>query len=110
MADLRAQTGKTICRDSLLWHRFRRSLQNKLYKIAFRLVQEKDAEFFKEPTLNVVYFDETGLSLKIVVPHGWPPIGKRTIVPVTRARVECSSYRISAPRRTCAYLLAQKIR
>lgn len=94
MAELRAQTGKTICRDSLRryaklfhlsWHRFRRSLRKKRDEMAFRLAKEELAELLEEPALDVVYFDESGFSLKGVVPYGWLPIGERTDVPVTGA-------------------------
>lgn len=56
MAELRAQTGKTICRDSLRryaklfhlsWHRFRRSLRKKRGEMAFRLAKEELAELLE---------------------------------------------------------------
>jgi transposase len=94
MAEIRTRTGKTISRDSLRryarrfrlsWHRFRRSLRKKREEQAFRLAQEELAELLGEPRLDVVYFDESGFSLKGVVPYGWLPIGERTEVPVTGA-------------------------
>lgn len=91
---LKARTGKVIGRDTLRryaqrfnlsWKRFRRSLRKKRDELAFRLAQSELAEMLSEPELNVVYFDESGFSLKGVIPYGWLPIGERTDVPVTGA-------------------------
>lgn len=94
MSRLRSRTGKTISRWSLRryarrfglsWKRFRRSLRKKRDEKAFRLAQEELAEMLEEPELDVFYFDESGFSLKGVVPYGWLPIGERIDVPVTGA-------------------------
>lgn len=94
IARLKARTGKVISRDTLRayahrfnlsWKRFRRSLRKKRDELAFRLAQDELAELLNEPDLSVVYFDESGFSLKGVVPYGWLPIGERTDVPVTGA-------------------------
>jgi len=94
IAQLRSRTGKSIGRDTLRryakrfnlsWRRFRRSLRNKRDEKAFRLAQDELAELLDEPSLDVVYFDEAGFSLKGVVPYGWLPVGERSDVPVTGA-------------------------
>lgn len=94
IALLRSRTGKSIGRDTLRryakrfnlsWKRFRRSLRKKRDEKAFRLAQDELAELLDEPSLDVVYFDEAGFSLKGVVPYGWLPAGERSDVPVTGA-------------------------
>jgi transposase len=94
IAQLRARTGKTISRASLrryagrfrlAWKRPRRSLRKRRDEKAFRVAQEELAELLNEPDLDIVYFDESGFSLKGVVPYGWLPIGERTDIPVTGA-------------------------
>lgn len=91
---LRSRTGKTLSRDTLrryakrfglTWKRFRRSLRQKRDEKAFRRAQHELAKMLDEPSLDVVYFDEAGFSLKGVVPYGWLPVGERTEVPVTGA-------------------------
>ena len=52
---------------------------------AFRIAQQELAELIADPGLDVVDFDESGFSLKGVVPYGWQPIGQRYEVPVTGA-------------------------
>jgi len=94
ISELKSRTGKSISRKSLgrygrrlglSWKRFRRSLRKRRDEKAFRLAQAELAELLDEPGLNVVYFDESGFSLKGVVPYGWLPVGERTDVPVTGA-------------------------
>jgi transposase len=94
LAKLRARTGKTISRASLRryarrfglrWKRFRRSLSQNRDEKAFRAAQEELALMLEDPDVNVVYFDESGFSLKGVVPYGWLPTGERTAVPVSGA-------------------------
>jgi transposase len=92
LTELKQKTGKEIStstlrkyahRLGLSWKRFRRSLRQKRDEKAFRVAQQELAEMLQEPSLNVVYFDESGFSLKGVVPYGWQPKGERLNVPVT---------------------------
>jgi transposase len=93
-AELEKRTGKqvseTTLRDyarrlNLRWKRLRRSLRKKRDERAFELAREELAELLKEPGLDVVYFDEAGLSLKGVVPYGWQPVAERFEISVTGA-------------------------
>lgn len=93
-AELEKRTGKqvseTTLRDyarrlNLTWKRFRRSLRKKRDERAFQLAREELSELLNEPELDIVYFDEAGLSLKGVVPYGWQPVGERFEVSVTGA-------------------------
>lgn len=94
IAKLEKETGKQISRSSLRnyarrlrlsWKRFRRSLRKKRDEKAFQVAREELAELLEEPSLDVVYFDESGFSLKGVIPYGWQPIGERVEIPVTGA-------------------------
>ena len=94
LIELEKETGKQMSKWSLRkyakrfglsWKRFRRSLREKRDEKAFRIAQQELAELIAEPGLDVVYFDESGFSLKGVVPYGWQPIGQRYEVPVTGA-------------------------
>jgi len=94
LIELEKETGKQMSKWSLRkyakrfrlsWKRFRRSLREKRDENAFRVAQQELAELIAEPGLDVVYFDESGFSLKGVVPYGWQPIGQRYEVPVTGA-------------------------
>lgn len=94
LVELEKRTGKhvgeTTLRDyarrlHLKWKRFRRSMRKRRDERAFQLAREELAELLDEPELDVVYFDEAGLSLKGVVPYGWQPVGERIEIPVTGA-------------------------
>ena len=93
-AELEQRTGKQISettfrkyarRLNMTWKRFRRSLRKRRDARAFQLAREELSELLVEPDLEVVYFDEAGLSLKGVVPYGWQPVGERVEIPVTGA-------------------------
>lgn len=92
LAEIKRRTGKEMSpstlrkyarRMGLAWTRFRRSLRQKRDEKAFRIAKQELAELLQEPGLNVVYFDESGFSLKGVVPYGWQPKANPTEVPVT---------------------------
>lgn len=92
LAELQQQTGKEISRTSLRrychrlglrWKRFRRSLKHRRDERAFRKAQREIAQLLGETDVDVVYFDEAGMTLRGVVPYGWQPIGVRTEVPVS---------------------------
>lgn len=94
LAELKLKTGIEITsstlrkyahRLGLSWKRFRRSLKQKRDEKAFQIARDELAELLEEPDLNVVYFDESGFSLKGVVPYGWQPQGQRAEIPVTGA-------------------------
>lgn len=94
LAELKQRTGKEISESTLRkyahrlrlsWKRFRRSLRKRRDERLFQIAQEELAEMLEEPDLDVVYFDETGFTLKGIVPYGWQPIGERLEVPVTGA-------------------------
>lgn len=94
LAELQQRTGKQIAestlrdyarRLNLKWKRLGRSLRKQRDQQAFERARQELAELLEEPELDVVYFDEAGLSLKGVVPYGWQPVGERLEVPVTGA-------------------------
>lgn len=94
LAELKHRTGKELSRDALrdyarrfglVWKRFRRSVQHRRDERAFRKAQAELAKLLQEPDLDVVYFDESGFSLRGVVSYGWQPIGQRLEVPVSGA-------------------------
>jgi len=94
-SELEKVTGKSVCRETirryakrfgLSWKRFRRNLRKMRDEKAFRVAQAELAELLAEPDLDVVYFDESGFSVKGVIPYGWTTKGERASVPITGNR------------------------
>ena len=70
-------------RFGLVWKRFRKSLKHKRDETKFRAAKRKLAKLVASDSRQVVYFDESAMTLRAVVPYGWQPIGERQFVPVT---------------------------
>ena len=86
------RTGKTIARDTLREYahrlglrpkRARKSLRKKRDDKAFERCRSELEELLRMPDLDVMYFDEAGVSLRGVVPYGWYRAGARGEVPMT---------------------------
>lgn len=92
VSELKQRTGKTISRTTLRrycrrlglrWKRFRKSLKHRRDEREFRMAKRELAKIAADDTRDLVFFDETALTLRGVVPYGWQPIGERKLVPVS---------------------------
>ena len=92
ISELKQQTGKTISRTTLRryshrlglrWKRFRKSLKHRRDERKFRKAQRELKKLISNRDGELVFFDESALTLRGVVPYGWQPVGERRFVPVS---------------------------
>ena len=92
ISELKQQTGKTISRTSLRrychrlglrWKRFRKSLKHRRDEREFRKAKRELTKIASDGDRDLVFFDESALTLRGVVPYGWQPMGERKLVPVS---------------------------
>jgi transposase len=92
ISELKQQTGKTISRTTLRrychrfglrWKRFRKSLKHRRNEREFRKAQRELKRLISNCDSDFVFFDESALTLRGVVPYGWQPVGERKFVPVS---------------------------
>jgi transposase len=92
ISELKQQIGKTISRTTLRrychrlglrWKRFRKSLKHRRDERKFRKAQRELKKLISNRDGELVFFDESALTLRGVVPYGWQPVGERRFVPVS---------------------------
>ena len=92
ISELKQRTGKTISRTTLRrychrlglrWKRFRKSSKHRRDEREFQKAKRELTKIASDGDRDLVFFDESALTLRGVVPYGWQPVGERKLVPVS---------------------------